>query len=214
MKINKIRLILWLIVIVLLLITYSVFSKTLALFEDNASGEVNPDIGRWIIYINGNSISDGGTNQDIVIDSFTYTPSQKVENNYIAPGGSAYFDLFVDATDCDVAVRYDITFNFDSMDYSDNISISVEEVGNNNTILTDENTYSGVISLASIENDSIVNIRVHVTWNDISTYDEDDTELGTQYGSKLTVPITVHAEQYLGETLVPYVPPLNPGNGD
>ena len=38
---------------------------------------------------------------------------------------SAYFDLVVDATDCDVAVRYDITFNFDSMNYSDNIYSNV-----------------------------------------------------------------------------------------
>lgn len=204
MKNNRFRIILWLIVLISLLITYTIFSKTLALFENNASGEVDNDIGKWVIKINNNVISNEET-QDIVIDSFVYDASSTVESGYIAPGGSAYFDLVFDATECDVAVRYDITFNFSSMSYSDNISISVEELGSNDTVLTAEDTYSGVISLSSIESDTLVTIRVHVTWNDIASYDEDDTELGTQYGSKLTVPISVHAEQYLGETLVPYV---------
>lgn len=204
MKNNRIRIILWLIVLILILITYTIFSKTLALFESNATGEVDNDIGRWIIKINNNIISSGQT-EDLVINSFVYDSSSTVESGYIAPGASAYFDLVFDATDCDVAVRYDITFNFNSMSYSDNISISVEELGSNDTILTAEDTYSGIISLSSIESDTLVTIRVHVTWNDIASYDEDDTKLGTEYGSKLTVPISVHAEQYLGETLVPYV---------
>ncbi len=204
MKNNKLRIILWLIVIILILITYTIFSKTLALFESNATGEANNDIGKWIIKINNNLISSGQT-EDIVINNFVYDTVSTVESGYIAPGSSAYFDLVFDATDCDVAVRYDITFNFDSMSYSDNISMSVEELGSNDTVLTDESTYSGIIDLSSIESGTLVTIRVHVTWNDIEDYDEDDTALGTEYGSKLTVPISVHAEQYLGETLVPYV---------
>ena len=213
MKINRFKVIIWLVVLILILITYFVFSKTLALFENDATGTVDNDIGKWVVKINNQLISSGQT-QNITIDSFIYDQVSTVQSGYIAPGSSAYFILVFDATGCDVAVRYDIAFDFASMLYADNISVTVEEVGTNNTVLTGPSTYSGVISLASILANTRVQLKVNVTWNDIAAHDEDDTELGIQKNSKLTVPIIVHAEQYLGETLVPYVPPVDPGEGD
>ena len=74
---KRISLILWLLVIIFVLITISVFSKTLALFEDNAFAIANNDIGRWIIKISGQNITDGES-EDIVIDSFIYEPDPQV----------------------------------------------------------------------------------------------------------------------------------------
>ena len=211
MKISNFKIIIWLIVIILFLITCVVFSKTLALFENNAVGTADSDIGNWVIKINNQLISSGLT-QNITVNNFVYDNVSTVQGGYIAPGTSAYFILVFDATGCDVAVRYDITFDLESMLYADNISVTVEEVGTNNTVLTDENTYSGIISLAQILSNTRVQLKVNVTWNDLPAYNDDDTALGTQKNSKLAVPIIVHAEQYMGETLVPYVPPTpDPG---
>ncbi|MBR4178872.1 MAG: hypothetical protein IKR57_05965 [Bacilli bacterium] len=206
MKKNKVKIILYLIVIIFIVISFYVFKDTFALFEDEGFGVVNNDIGAWVIKLSNQVIT--GTNIDeIVIDSFVYDTNPHVESGYIAPGGSAYFDLIFDATDCDVAVRYDITFKYEEMDYAENISVTVEEVGNNNIIKTDVNTYSGVISLASINNEDLITLRVHISWDDLEDYNEADTELGSAAGSKLRIPIEVSAIQYLGETITPYVEP-------
>ena len=208
---KRISLILWLLVIIFVLITISVFSKTLALFEDNAFAIANNDIGRWIIKISGQNITDGES-EDIVIDSFIYEPDPHVSSGVIAPGGSAYFELVFDATDCDVAVKYDISFLFDEMDYADNITFEVVN-SDENVIRTGVNTYSGIIDLDSILDGETSTIRVNITWDDVAAHDEDDTNLGIVSGNTLNIPLNVNAIQYLGETLVPYVEPVQ-GEGN
>jgi len=200
---KRIKIILWLLVIIFVFITISVFSDTLALFENNASGVVNNEIGKWVIKLS-NQLITGENTEDIVIDNFVYEQNERVSDGVIAPGTSAYFDLIFDATDCDVAVKYDISILFDQMDYANNISF---EVINNdaNVVRTGVNTYSGIISLDSIINEEVHTIRVRITWNDIEDYNENDTALGIVEGNKLSIPLSVSAIQYLGETLVPYV---------
>ena len=145
---KRIKLILWLLVIIFAFITVFVFSDTLALFENNAFGLAEMPIGRWIIRLS-NQLITSGISEDIVIDSFVYTQNARVSEGVIAPGGSAYFDLVFDATDCDVAVKYDITIKFDEMDYADNISFVVAN-SSSNVVRTGPSTYSGIISLQSI----------------------------------------------------------------
>ena len=209
MKINKVKISLYLLVIVFICITMISFKGTFALFENNGTGIVDNDIGNWIIRLSNELITSGQT-EEIVIDSFVYEQKNTVTSGYIAPGSSAYFDLVFDATDCDVAVKYDVTIDKEDMDYAENISISVEEVGSNNVVRTGEDTYSGVIDLESIEDNELVTLRVTIDWQDIAAFDEDDSVLGTTPNSKLAVPITVNAIQYLGETLTPYVEPTEP----
>ncbi len=204
MKKSKIKILLWISAIVLAITTIFVFKDTLALFETNAYGVANSDRGRWIIRLSNQSITSG-VDEEIEINNFVYQTVSTIAPGYIAPGTSAYFDLVFDATDCDVAVKYDIEFKVDEIDYEDNISVSVQTLNSGSTIRTDVNTYSGIITLASIANDDVVTIRVTLNWDDIAQYNESDTELGEVDGNHLVIPINVHAEQYLGETLVPYV---------
>ncbi len=216
MRNNRIKIILWLTVFVFACLTLFVFGNTLAVFENNSRGRAEADIGKWVIKLSDELISDG-LNEEIVIDSFVYSSQPGVASGYIAPGGSAYFDLIFDATECDVAVKYDVSFNFESIDYSENISISVQELGESQTIKTAANTYSGVIDLESISNEEVITLRVSITWDDLEAFDESDTELGTTVNSKLAVPINVRAVQYLGETITPYVEPEpepEPGGGE
>ncbi len=194
----------WLAVFAMIVTSFIVFADTLALFENNGTGEANFDIGKWIIKISDVTIT-GEQVQDIVIDSFTYANNANVAPGRIAPGSSAYFDLIVDATDCDVAVKYDITFNFDEMEYASNINFSVSQTGGNSVVRTGVNTYSGVIDLNTIRAGDVVTLRINATWENDPLYDTNDTELGTVRDSKLALPVTVHAVQYLGENLTPYV---------
>ncbi len=192
--------------------SFIVFADTLALFETNATGEASMDIGKWIVKISNVDITNGYV-QNIVIDNFIYEANSNVAAYKIAPGTSAYFDLVVDATECDVAVKYDITFNFDQVEYADNIGFSVEEVGGDSVVRTAANTYSGIIDLETIEDEEVVTLRVSMNWNNIESYNANDTVLGLERDSKLALPITINAIQYLGETLTPYDPTNLSGNG-
>ena len=177
-----------------------VFSDTLALFETDANGDVNSDVGKWVIKVNNETITNS-ENETIDVDSFVYTSNPHVESGYIAPGGTAYFDLTVDASDCDVAVLYDIDLNLGSTGYDSNISFELEDSAHT-VVRTGEYVYSGIIGLNALSTPRTV--RIYVTWDDVASYNESDTELGKVEDSLLTVPIKFHARQYLGETLVEY----------
>lgn len=200
---KKTKILLYALAIVVAVITVITFSDTYALFETNASGVVNSQIGKWVIKISNQTITDG-LNEEIEINNFVYSSSNTVASGVIAPGGSAYFDLVFDATLCDVAVKYDITFNFEEAGYASNIGFSVSQVGANTVVQTGPNTYSGVIDLETINDEEVVTLRVNVVWNNIEALNENDTALGKELNSKLAIPVTVIAVQYLGETLTPY----------
>lgn len=200
---NKFRYILWILVIGCLAVTLLIFKGTYALFENDAYGIVNNTIGQWVIKLS-NQVISSGVNEEIEINNFVYESSNTVENGYIAPGTSAYFDLVFDATGCDVAVKYDIDFKMDEIDYADNIEFEIEELNGGQSIRTAENTYSGVITLNQIANHTLVTLRVSVVWDDVAAHDADDTELGIVENNKLTIPINVSAVQYLGEEIIEY----------
>ena len=98
------------------------------------------------------------------------------------------------------------------MDYADNITFEVVN-SDENVIRTGVNTYSGIIDLDSILDGETSTIRVNITWDDVAAHDEDDTNLGIVSGNTLNIPLNVNAIQYLGETLVPYVEPVQ-GEGN
>ena len=212
-KIN-VRLTLWLLVIVFLSITLIIFSDTLALFETTATGFTNMDVGKWVIKVNNSTIT-GDDPEDVVIDSFVYTTSSHTQSGYIAPGGSAYFDMIIDATECDEAVLFNVTFNLAESHYAHNISLSVADVNNYGIVRTGANTYSGIISLADITDEELVTIRVTLTWTNNELLNEDDSDIGVVENNKLRVPITFNAVQYTGETLTAWTgyPTCSAGEG-
>jgi len=190
-------------VVIIFAVSVTLVYDTLALFETDTIGTGEEPIGKWIIKVSGKDITTG-TSEEIVIDSFVYTPNQHVESGYIAPGGSAYFDLVIDATDCDVAVKYTLNFDLSDTDYEDNIRFEIDGLETIGIVQTGEHDYTGVISLSQIENDETLSLRIYVYWDDDANYNASDTEIGTVYGNSLKVPIGFHAIQYLGETITPY----------
>ena len=202
-KKNRTRIILYLLVIIVFAVSVTLVYDTLALFETDTIGAFEEDIGKWVIKVSGQDITTG-TSEEIVIDSFVYTPNPHVEPGYIAPGGSAYFDLVIDATQCDVAVKYTLSFDLSDTNYEDNIRFDIDGLDTIGITQTGEHDYTGVISLSQIENDETLSLRIYVYWDDDRDYDESDTEIGVAYGNSLKVPIGFHAIQYLGEAITPY----------
>ena len=200
---SKTQIVLWILVVIVFSVAFIIFSDTLALFETDSEGVVNTDIGKWLIKVNNETITET-VNEPIEINNFQYSSDSHVETGYIAPGGTAYFDLIVDATECDVAVLYSVDLNLSAMDIAANISINLQDLTGSSVVRTGEYVYSGIISLASINNNETRTLRVTINWNDNQANNDSDTELGEVEDSKITIPIIFHAQQYLGESLVPY----------
>ena len=180
-----------------LIILGTYITSTYALFESNMSGDAVSSIGKWNIKLNDILISTI-TENTISIDDFVYEENDNVKNGYIAPGSSGYFDLIFDTTGTEVAVKYNITIDLDKIE-NENIILSVVSVSGAEVVDDGSGVYSGVLSLDEITNESQIVLRLTINWNDDINYDDTDTELGITLNSKLEVPITISAEQYLGE---------------
>lgn len=199
---NKIKIILYLLVIVSLGLTFYIISDTYALFERNADGSANLDIANWVIKLNNIDISSGET-ISFTLDNFRFATNSHVANGYIAPGRDGYIDIILDPAGTEVSVRYDITLALDG-DYEENLTYNVES-NDGITIRTGENTYSGVIDFSSIEDGDTATLRINLEWVDDLLYDESDTELGLVRNNSIRIPASITVVQYLGETLAEYV---------
>lgn len=182
-------------------ITAYLISSSYALFETDASGDKEIDIGKWIIKLNDINISTG-TSNTFTVDSFTYSPNTHIKNGYIAPGRSGYFDIILDPAGTEVSVRYDVTLS-PATELEDNIFYSVT-TSNGDIVMTGPNTYSGVFSISQIENEETLVIRINIDWTNDADYNETDTELGLVWENSISIPVEVYVAQYLGETLVEY----------
>lgn len=193
---------LWIIVTVSFLITIFLITSTFALFESNSDGESELDIAKWNIDVNSHTITDGVT-ESFIIDNFIYSANANVADNYIAPGRNGYFEITINPNDTEVAIRYDITFDVDTS-YQDNIGYTVTALGGFSAVRTAEQTYTGIITLAQIQAHNTVTLRINIDWLDLEAFNESDTELGIEEDNQILFPITIHLEQYLGETITEY----------
>ena len=124
---------------------------------------------------------------------------------------SGSFDFVIDPTDTDVSIRYDVGLDTENMTNDNLIITSISEIEEGNTLIrTDENTYTGILALSDIQDNVTNTIRVSVQWIDNPNNNSQDISMGANGDPVMRIPITVHAIQYLGETITPYVEPQNP----
>ena len=175
-----------------------------AVFHSEMVGNVQFNNGTWNILVNGTEISRG-VETKFVINQIETQGNDHVITGKLAPGVSGNFEISINPRNTDVAVKYDISLNQENLT-NQNLKIkSVQEVQEGETLVkTAENTYTGIITLEKIKAGTFHKIKVEVEWIDDGQNDTEDTKLGIVYNSKLEIPITVHACQYLGETIIPY----------
>lgn len=186
---NKMVLRVTVIGIFFLLVTLLLVIETYALFETNTSVSGDIGIGQWKILLNGNDILQ---ERVITLDDFVYENGSHTDDNYFAPGTRAYFDVVVDAHLSDVSVSYDLSVSNDKIATHPNIQISFKNMNTNAEIMGKK--CNGVIRLG--DNNRVVTLRVYLTWEDVSEYDELDTEF---IGENLEFLINAKFEQYVGE---------------
>jgi len=190
-------------IILVILLAYEIM-HIYALFHSEVSGNLQFRNGKWNIIINGTEISKG-IETSFVIDSIETENNEHVKENKLAPGLSGSFEISIVPQDTDVSIKYDVTLNQEQLGNNINIK-SIQETDEGNTLVkTGENTYTGVIPLQKVKQGTTNNLKMEVEWQNIEEYDANDSTLGSQYNSKLQIPITVKVVQYLGEEIVPYV---------
>ena len=202
MKKNKILLksLILLSIILIAIIVYQII-HIYAVFNSEVSGNIEFEKGKWNIFVNGTEISSG-IDKEFVIDTINVDNAANVKEGRLAPGVTGDFEISINPTNTNVSVRYDISLNQEGLT-NKNIKIkSIEETAEGNSLInTAENTYTGIMPLEKIQTGVVNNIKVEIEWKNEEENNEEDTELGVVYNSKLEIPIKVHFSQYLGEEI-------------
>lgn len=190
--------ILYLLLISFVLITTYEILNTYGLFESEKKIVVAQDVAHWKILINGSNIIE----EEFVINSINIEDNENVLNGKIAPGTRGYFDIEIDPQ-TDTSIVYSISFDFSQINESVKVD-SIEETINGNLIRTGESTYSKVITLNEIKENTKNNIRVYLKWENNEENNETDSKIGLTMDNYINIPISVSAMQYLGEDIEEY----------
>lgn len=193
--------VLLLISLLMLFFTIYLTMDTYALFESNKNYDVSSDIAKFVIKVNG---SEAKT-EEFVVDSIAYYENEYVIENKIAPLVDGYFDIVIDAEEVEVSLRYDIEFDFSSLSIPGLVISSITELGGNTLVLTDKDTYSGVITLADMDSSTVNTVRVSISWQNDEANNEVDSSWGMVANKVISIPVNVKLTQYLGEELPVYV---------
>ena len=186
---------LWMFFFFLALITTYLIVDTYALLESKGSGSFDVPVGQWHITLNDINILE--TNE-ISLSDLVYAPNANVEPGYFAPGVSASYEIVIDPSGTDVAIRYDLAIDPSAVSTHPNVIFKASS----DTITSSDGglTYSGFISLEEIEDGDLITIQIIFNWEQISAYDQlDSTLMGED--ATLAIPITIAFSQYAGEPL-------------
>ncbi|MBP3457053.1 MAG: hypothetical protein J6K36_02985 [Bacilli bacterium] len=197
MKKNKTKKILWITAVFFTFIALIlIINESYALLQTISSGSTEVKTGSWTIKINEKNISNGIT-ETFTLDNVIYDESnENIENGYIAPGKSGYFDIVLDPSGTDVAISYEINVRLDECAYPNNIKLSVENTSTDGGVEVIGNTFKGLISLNDIKNNKTITLKLTLIWENNEEFNESDTNLGTIEANKLKIPITITLNQY------------------
>jgi len=201
-KKKAIKLLLIMLTIVSLIISAYNVLNSYAVFYSEISGQTAENLAKWNIIVNNTDVV-AGTSQSFTIENLNIEQNPNVAAGKIAPGAAGSFDIVIDPVDTEVSVRYDIAI--DTSMLASNITLdSVIEADGNIITQTAADTYTGVMPLYSIGNGYKNDIKINFSWTNDESNNANDTAVGTTFGTKMQVPITVKVSQYLGEAITPY----------
>ena len=203
-------------------------SNTLAKYTSEVNGNSNLAVADWLVKVNGTDITtkgEDGNNKrynitdiqwnDIDLSSYEVD----VETGYIAPGKAGSLGITIDASECKVAVDYEVYMDFSEIEsyiqskigtsFDSNsstfrlVGVYLVRSGRPDTLLTKDvnDKYTGSILLADIANP--IQLRADIVW-DIGSSDPNatssifDSLLGSDTNNELSVPVTVTVKQKIG----------------
>ena len=182
---------------------------TYSLYESVAVSPATSDIAKWNIKVNNSMVTGLSSNEsEINIGSIDWQSNGHVRPGKAAPGSIGSFEIEIDPTDTQVSFIYELELEIDDLDNDEFEIHSVTETNGHSVVRTGERTYSGIVSLADINNHEKVNIEVNIVWNNNENNNDKDYELGKKAETEVYIPVRINLKQYHGtEVLTPYIDP-------
>lgn len=186
-----------LILLVVLSIILCLFfvQESLAKYITAADETANISIARWKILVNDEDIRDENTVNTVINPIFL--GNDNIAENIIAPTSEGYFDLIIDAREADVSFKYKISMSVNQNSSVKDLVATKYVVNGGEPITMDINNQTIENTILYGNNNSTINIRVYIVWNDGdgSLMDNSADTLATTSGNSAMMNVSLNFTQ-------------------
>ena len=186
-----------LILLVVLSIILCLFfvQESLAKYITAADETANISIARWKILVNDEDIRDEKTVNTVINPVFL--GNDNIAENIIAPTSEGYFDLIIDAREADVSFKYKISMSVNQNSSVKDLVATKYVVNGGEPITMDINNQTIENTVLYGNNNSTINIRVYIVWNDGdgSLMDNSADTLATTSGNSAMMNVSLNFTQ-------------------
>ena len=189
----KKKLILLVVLSIILCLFFFFFS--LAKYITAADETANISIARWKILVNDEDIRDENTVNTVINPVFL--GNDNIAENIIAPTSEGYFDLIIDAREADVSFKYKISMSVNQNSSVKDLVATKYVVNGGEPITMDINNQTIENTVLYGNNNSTINIRVYIVWNDGdgSLMDNSADTLATTSGNSAMMNVSLNFTQ-------------------
>lgn len=186
-----------LILLVVLSIILCLFfvQESLAKYITAADETANISIARWKILVNDEDIRDENAVNTVINPVFL--GNDNIAENIIAPTSEGYFDLIIDAREADVSFKYKISMSVNQNSSVKDLVATKYVVNGGEPITMDINNQTIENTVLYGNNNSTINIRVYIVWNDDdgSLMDNSADTLATTSGNSAMMNVSLNFTQ-------------------
>lgn len=171
----------WFIFIIILSISlFYLHQSSYAKYRKKVNGNLDANLASWNIVLNDESIIGKQVLSNYITPIFD--SNDYVEDGYLAPGVSGYFDIFIDASSVDVDFDYEI---YPSAVNLDDLLVTEYEIDGVTYSYNDQDKITGSINKRA----DVQSIRLYFKWNDDidnSMNNEEDTSFAFNPNNAIT----------------------------
>lgn len=169
--------------------------ESLAKYITAADETANISIARWKILVNDEDIRDENTVNTVINPIFL--GNDNIAENIIAPTSEGYFDLIIDAREADVSFKYKISMSVNKNSSVKDLVATKYVVNGGEPITMDINNQTIENTVLYGNNNSTINIRVYIVWNDGdgSLMDNSADTLATTSGNSAMMNVSLNFTQ-------------------
>lgn len=189
----KKRLILLVVLSIILCLFFA--QESLAKYITAADETANISIARWKILVNDEDIRDENAVNTVINPVFL--GNDNIAENIIAPTSEGYFDLIIDAREADVSFKYKISMSVNQNSSVKDLVATKYVVNGGEPITMDINNQTIENTVLYGNNNSTINIRVYIVWNDGdgSLMDNSADTLATTSGNSAMMNVSLNFTQ-------------------
>ena len=210
--------------LIMLIISFYQINSMYALYNTKIENEIEQQIGRFNIKINGSASQEITLTDEYIKDAPVKEGTDKqVIDGKIAPGKRMYFEIILDSSDTDVSIKYQCVVATVVAVNNKNININLQGIEESyvkdsgevlNTTLEQysylkeyeklhsnkDNVYQCIFPLKLINEGWKKSLKIYFNWINDEEQNENDTQIGTNSNANIEIPVIMTFEQYTGGT--------------